>query len=289
MTSEKILKLFKNISVWQRGDERAPHKPLLLLYALAKLWQGQRWLLFEEINKDVRVLLQKFGPPRNTSPIYPFQHLANDGLWEYYPTKPEHFRVGDLVKKRIAGGFPKPVFTYLKKDTVLRKQVILELLRSHFPTSLHEQILESIGLEIDPKTEPEEKISVFEQRVLKVYDYRCALCGFNVKIGNFSLALEAAHIKWPRYGGRNDLTNGLAFCSVHRQLFDGGAFTFIPHNKQYVCQVSRLATGDRGLKEWLWRYHDHYLSRPNEPLATPKSEYVTWHRKEVFRGLPISF
>ncbi len=89
--------------------------------------------------------------------------------------------------------------------------------------------------------------------------------------------------------GSNDLTNGLAFCLLHKQLFAGGAFTFIPHNKQYVCQLSRLATGDRGLKEWLWRYHDHYLSRPNEPLATPKSEYVTWHRKEVFRGLPISF
>jgi putative restriction endonuclease len=34
MTPDEILNAFNNICVWQRGDRRAPHKPLLILMAL---------------------------------------------------------------------------------------------------------------------------------------------------------------------------------------------------------------------------------------------------------------
>lgn len=37
MTPDEILKAFDNIRVWQRGDWRAPHKPLLILMALGSL------------------------------------------------------------------------------------------------------------------------------------------------------------------------------------------------------------------------------------------------------------
>jgi hypothetical protein len=37
MTSDEIRKLFRAITVWRRGDERAPHQPLLALYAVARL------------------------------------------------------------------------------------------------------------------------------------------------------------------------------------------------------------------------------------------------------------
>src|SRR5258708_26302042 len=33
--------LFRSVSVWKKGDERAPHKPLLILYALGKLLGGE--------------------------------------------------------------------------------------------------------------------------------------------------------------------------------------------------------------------------------------------------------
>lgn len=40
MTREEILQAFDRMRVWQRGDQRAVHKPLLVLLALAKVGAG---------------------------------------------------------------------------------------------------------------------------------------------------------------------------------------------------------------------------------------------------------
>jgi predicted restriction endonuclease len=40
-TGEKLLTRVRKVSVWKKGDQRAPHKPLLILYALGKLLEGQ--------------------------------------------------------------------------------------------------------------------------------------------------------------------------------------------------------------------------------------------------------
>src|SRR5436309_3995253 len=38
-----ILDRFDDLSVWKQGDQRAPHKPLLVLYALGR-WQQSIWV-----------------------------------------------------------------------------------------------------------------------------------------------------------------------------------------------------------------------------------------------------
>src|SRR5262245_53672563 len=40
MGHESILKRFDRLNVWSRGGQRAPHKPLLVLYALGRLSRG---------------------------------------------------------------------------------------------------------------------------------------------------------------------------------------------------------------------------------------------------------
>ena len=86
-SDEDILDRFARINIWKRGSERAPHKPLLLLYALAALQRGEERLIpFARIEENVGRLLHDFGPPRATRPGYPFWHLQSDGLWEI----PEH-------------------------------------------------------------------------------------------------------------------------------------------------------------------------------------------------------
>ena len=37
MTRDEIIRAFDRMRVWQRGDQRAVHKPLLVLYALARV------------------------------------------------------------------------------------------------------------------------------------------------------------------------------------------------------------------------------------------------------------
>ena len=80
---EDFLKRF-DVNVWQRGDERAPHKPLLLLLALARLQRGDdRLMLFEDVDTKLAALLRDFGPARKTThPELPFWYLQTDGIWE---------------------------------------------------------------------------------------------------------------------------------------------------------------------------------------------------------------
>ena len=37
---------FGDLTVWKRSDQWVPHKPLLVLYALAELERGERWVSF---------------------------------------------------------------------------------------------------------------------------------------------------------------------------------------------------------------------------------------------------
>lgn len=64
MNDQELLQQIESLNVWRRSDQRAPHKPLLLLYALGRLQQGQRRLSYAEVDEKLRALPDTFGPPR---------------------------------------------------------------------------------------------------------------------------------------------------------------------------------------------------------------------------------
>ena len=72
--TDRILEQFRELNVWRRGDERAPHKPLLVLFALSKLQAGApRLIPFDEVEDPLSRLLEDFGPPRKSvHPELPF-------------------------------------------------------------------------------------------------------------------------------------------------------------------------------------------------------------------------
>ena len=80
---DEILRAFDRINVWSRGSERAPHKPLLVLYALGRLSRSEPSLIpFREVAPKLTELLKEFGPSRKSyHPEYPFWRLQNDGVW----------------------------------------------------------------------------------------------------------------------------------------------------------------------------------------------------------------
>src|SRR5262249_22937873 len=79
-----ILEMFDKLNVWRRGGQRAPHKPLLVLYALGRLSRGDTTdIPCRDVEHDLTDLLQEFGPPRRSNhPDFPFWRLQNDGVWK---------------------------------------------------------------------------------------------------------------------------------------------------------------------------------------------------------------
>jgi putative restriction endonuclease len=60
---ETLLARFDGIRQFARGGRRAPHKPLLLLYALARLKHDrQREITFNATEAIVSPLLRSYGP-----------------------------------------------------------------------------------------------------------------------------------------------------------------------------------------------------------------------------------
>jgi putative restriction endonuclease len=293
MHPEQVEKLSSQITVWKRGAERAPHKPLLLLYALAKCSRGEgRQITYKEIDTELRKLLIEFGPTRKSYHTeYPFWRLQNDGIWELQGiegVKPRlsnnDAKKSDLLKFNPTGGFSKPIYGLLKSNPTLLRSIADGILDSNFPSSIHEDILAAVGLDDDLVPYLHKKRNpMFRIRVLTAYGYRCSVCNYDVRLGITPLGLEAAHIKWHQAGGPCIESNSLALCSIHHKMFDRGAFTL---SDKLEILVSENVNGSQGVDEWLLRYHGSRVRSPQSPAYTPEFHYLRWHRDQVFHGTP---
>lgn len=288
---EELLQLFRNISVWQKGGIRAPHKPLLILYALAKCSRNEeRAIPYREIDRDLRSLLIEFGPSRKSyHPEYPFWWLQSDGIWMLWNANDLASRRGrtdpkrsEFLKNNVLGGFTDSIYEAFRTDQELVKEVTEIILDLNFPVSLHEDILNAIGLSLGTSgNKLAKRDSTFRFRVISAYEHRCAVCGFDVRLADSDLALEAAHIKWFQAGGPSTENNGLALCVLHHKMFDRGALSITADHR---ILVSQQVYGHTGLSEWLLRYNGTEIFVPQSPVYLPRSEYTEWHRREVFRG-----
>ena len=286
MIEQELKKLVEQIRMWQRGGERAPHKPLLILYALGRLARGEpRLVSYDEVVDDLKRLLKEFGPYRQTySPSYPFVRLCNDGIWEIAGLEPlktnKDWTDRELTSNQTAGGFTEEAYNILKDNKALIVEIASKLLNLNFPDTLHEDILTQVGLDLD-LADRRQRSPDFRLRVLNAYEYRCAVCGFNVRLGDTLIAVEAAHIKWHQAGGPDSEVNGIALCSMHHKLFDRGVFTL---RGNLTFQVAEQAHGTIGMEEWLLRYHGQQIRKPQRPDYYPQNSFIDWHMREVFRG-----
>ena len=289
-----IVRKFRNINVWKQGYIRAPHKPLLLLYALSRCARGEpRKLSYREIDQNLRPLLMEFGPVRRSYHTeYPFWRLQNDGVWaidnaeDFEPRKGHtDARKSELLKKEAMGGFPKWIYETLQSEPTQLQSAINIILKDNFPQSIHADILSAVGLNPEgfPKTKRDPE---FRNRVLRAYEYRCAVCEFDVRLGNTTIGLDAAHIRWHQAGGPDIENNGLSLCVLHHKLFDRGAFTL---TDQLEIWVSELANGSRGFKDWLLDFHGRKIAYPIITDYEPASHFIVWHHTEVFKKPGRSF
>ena len=252
--------------------------------------QGEERLLpYAEVDKELGELLREFGPRRqNYQTQFPFWRLQNDGVWEIpeaylvSQTSSGDARKSDLDVYEISGAFTEDIARLLQDDHELALRIAQGMLDAHFPASIHEDILQAVDIEL-PSAGPGigRRYSDFLTNVLKAYEYRCAVCGFDVRLRHQPVALEAVHIKWQQAGGPDVETNGLALCVLHQRLFDRGAFSL---SDGLQIMVSDEANGSAGFQEWLMRFHGQQLKFPQRQSYCPDEKYVSWHVKEVFQG-----
>jgi putative restriction endonuclease len=308
-TAAQVLDAFDNIRRFQRAGEYAPHKPLLLLLALARVQGGEARLVeFSAIDAALQALLAEFGPSRSAkSRHYPFWHLATDGqgaLWDLNGPRELLNRpagatpnVGELRTHHVQGGFPADIDEALRKVPGLLESVAQRVLESNFPATLHADIAAAIGLDLDrptpvllaaePQTASDQRARrsrrdpSFRDRVLRAYEHRCCVCGFNLHIGRISAGLEAAHIQWHTVAGPDIEPNGLSLCALHHKLFDLGAFTIEPAEYRVIFSQHAIA-GDRSSQGEL-RHHGQALLAPQEASMRPGKEFLAWNARNVFK------
>ena len=289
MTPENLLSRFRELQIWAANGQRAPHKPLLVLWAIGRCLRGEeRCVSYQEADKELIKLLDKFGPHRKVVHTEaPFWRLQNDKVWEI----PERHRItvgpgGDAHKSSLLledahGGFPKDIQKALQNNKELAFQLATDLVDAHFPLSMHDEVLQSVG--INPEyvnSRRRRRDPSFSPKVLRAYGSRCAVCNFSVRVNGKPVALEAAHIRWHEARGPDKVYNGLALCVLHHRLFDKGAFTLSPNRK---IIVSKYAEG-RGFDSSLKRFDSKPMLLPEKPDDWPALNFIKWHSRDVYKS-----
>jgi putative restriction endonuclease len=280
-----------DLSVWRNGDQRAPHKPLLLLWALGRCAAGRERLApYAEIDEQLSPLLEEFGPPRRTYHTeYPFWYLRNDGLWEVHGTGEARIREGkasqpargELIRVGAVGGLVPEAFELVRSDRALLYEIANRLVDAHFADTMREEILSAVGLDDWETIQRRRRDPAFRADVLIAYGYRCAVCSFDARMRTVPLAIEAAHIRWHQAGGPDRVANGLGLCSLHHTLFDRGAFTL---SYDLLVVVSGLVNGGEATEQALFRFDGSSIQLPRSEASQPHPEFLGWHRREVFKG-----
>lgn len=289
----RLLNAIDKLGMWKRGGKRAPHKPLLLLYALAKHSQGNSRFGFAEIENDIHELLNEFWNPRPGKHHVndPFWRLQKDKIWKVESTGEIRLDnsgsalVSDLKRYNATGFFPPDIVREIREEPDSVLLAVRKLLDDHFPESLHHSILERVGLSME--SDPSRKSSwkarrdpKFRENVLHAYGYSCAVCGFDLRIKTLPVGIEAAHIKWHQSGGPDTEDNGLALCATHHRLLDYGALTL---SEDYAVVLSDWISGHDNASSFIEEHRERKIRLPRNEKDLPREDYIRWHREQVFK------
>jgi putative restriction endonuclease len=293
MTSASdFLERLDRILVYRKGEQRAPHKPLYLLFCLASLQHGlPRLQRFDVISNALSVALRRFGPrTKSLHPEYPFWRLQHDnlavveadGLLEFRQSNNDPTK-SSLLKANAVGGLTEQDYALLVDAVDFQSIAAHKLLDKHFPASIHDEVIRHFNLILD---DPHSKDLVterdFREAVLAAYKNSCALTGFSLKYQDIYCGIEAAHICWPQAGGNDDVTNGIAMSTLHRKLFHLGLFAI--NDEDYTVCVSTEALEDKTTGMSLRQLHGKPMVLPEDSKYWPSKKALSWHSRWVFRG-----
>ncbi|WP_140920289.1 phosphorothioated DNA-binding restriction endonuclease [Limnobaculum xujianqingii] len=289
VTGKTLQTAISHLSIWRKGDQRAPHKPLLLLFVLSEYQKGHQRLFSygDEIHPALLELLKSFGPQRREHyPAMPFWRLRGDGFWQLQNDELCTLQKGskeppkrELIEHNVMGGFNLQSYQLLLDNPKWIDKLAQQILSEHFPDSVQELIASRLELSLSDVRKARDPN--FRQNILRAYNYQCAVCGYNLRHDSTPVGLEAAHIKWKQYGGPCTVTNGLALCSLHHSAFDMGVIGIDDGMK---LLVSEGVNGSKMVDRLFWDFAGHAILLPKSPEYYPLEQFVEWHQKQVFKS-----
>jgi putative restriction endonuclease len=278
------------INVYKKGTNRAPHKPLYLLFLLASHQKDMpRMMPFCDVSRVLTEALRLFGQrTASVNPEYPFWRLQNDGLSEVVPASPSAYELrqsnndpkkSSLLKNGAKGGLIKSDFDLLAKHPELFNQACHRILDHHFPASIHEDLLDFFGIDLGfEPAKPDHLMSHdFRSAVLLEYGFRCAISGFQSSPAVKHAGIESAELVWRNHGGPSTVSNAIAMTTLHRKLFHLGLFTI---DDDYTVRLSP----DLGIADSVGLKNGRSMSLPSSASLFPSLTSLAWHRRWVFRG-----
>jgi putative restriction endonuclease len=294
MTStEEFKKLLSNVRTWTRGDKRAPHKPLLLLFALGRIQSGkERVVSFAEAKPILDRLLRTFGTNTTIEAWAPFWHLQSDGLWEVLDAEHLERRTEtdgrsprpkpSALEEHGKGGFPPDVFKLLQHNPDLVSLAVKTILESHFQESYQNDLLNEVGLDLSPRPLKAEsgRDPNFPLLVRRAYGFSCAVCGFNPSKDGISVGLEAAHVKAFNHNGPSTIDNGVCLCPIHHKLFDLG---LVGLSSERTVLISSRLSGGETVAAMAQDFSGRPIRKPQKGTPEIARKYQEWHFNEVFK------
>lgn len=309
-TRDELLDALGDLRLATIGGQRAPYKPVVLLWAIGRIWKdplGARLLPFEATRAAVVPLLKRFGRggragPNPINPLWRLQHERQGLLWECANTGSVKIgRDGNPSAKQMmassaALGLSDAAHTMLLHDIPLRLEAAFVLASQVCPPQLWPDLFEAVGIPYEGSEdtlvlpvsaqrtrETVQRLSrapAFRGEVLDAYRGRCAVCGTSAEIAGKRFGVEAAHIRWVVADGPDRIVNGLALCGMHHRGLDRGAFTL---DESLRVKVSpRLRPADTEPAEQFWRFDGAAIALPSRAEHRPAEAFVAWHRETLF-------
>lgn len=282
----------RELRIHRKGDTPSPHKPLLLLLALGHVQNGDTALLsFEAVEQSLTHLISVFGSTRSKANVSnPFWRLQKDGdFWVVesdISIETDHSgnpSISQLREGRARAGFSQATIRDLTDRPALIAEAAAQLLEDNFPHSLHADIACAVGLQLCALYQKNQRSPNFRQEVLQAHQYRCVVCGFQIRLMDRTIALEAAHVQWFSCDGPDEIDNGLALCPTHHKLFDLGAFT-LSADDSYRIRVSRWVEQSEGMYPHLEIFSNKPILLPKRPEHHPSKQYIEWHTSNVYKS-----
>ncbi|MHC8403746.1 HNH endonuclease [Pseudomonas sp. TMB3-21] len=120
----------------------------------------------------------------------------------------------------------------------------------------------------------------FREKVLKLYNYKCAACRKGLTCPTGLREVDAAHIIPRSYAGANDARNGIALCKAHHWAFDRGLFWIDEKREIHVPQIIREMKENKDIT----RLHTRKISTPTVRKLEPDLRALEWHRENSGYG-----